>query len=201
VPDPSAGALGLGRASLWAAVVLALALAAHAEAGAHLPPAGAVVLLGALLLAATAVVVRRRVRWPGGLAFAGAGQYALHRAFAFLGGGCGASLTDAGPHPHPGSVVVGATCTAETVTADPRMLAWHAVATVVSVALLVGVERGVWLLASWLARPLAVTAPRLPVAVRVLAPVRPVVLRGVAAGYVAPVRGPPSSALVVRLPA
>lgn len=201
MPDPSAGALGLGRASLWTAVVLALALAAHAEAGAHLPPAGAVVLLGALLLAATAVVVRRRVRWPGGLAFAGAGQYALHRAFAFLGGGCGASLTDAGPHPHPGSVVVGATCPAETVTADPRMLAWHAVATVVSVALLVGVERGVWLLASWLARPLAVTAPRLPVAVRVLAPVRPVVLRGVAAGYVAPVRGPPSSALVVRLPA
>lgn len=203
---PSSGAMGLGRALLWASVVLGLALTAHSEAGGHVPPAAAIALLGALLLAVAAGAVRRQIRWPGGLALAGLGQLAAHQAFSWFAGACPSPLPDGGAaHGHltgPAAGVYGSCAgAAEPAVLAPEMVAWHVLATVAAVALLVGVERGVWLLASWLARPLAVTAPRLRVAVRVLAPVRPVVLRGVAAGYVAPVRGPPSSALVVRLPA
>ncbi|MFI9488095.1 hypothetical protein ACIG47_17035 [Promicromonospora sp. NPDC052451] len=209
MPDPSSGAVGLGRALLWAVVVLALALTAHLEAGGHLPPAEAIALLGALLLAVTAVAVRRQVRWPGGLALAGLGQYALHRAFTYLGGACAApTLPDDGltawGHAHPAGAVLGGAgaCAAgaEPTTLGAGMLLWHVVATVVSVALLVGVERGIWLLASWLVRPLAAAPLRLPVVRRALVPVVPVVPSGSVDLSVAPERGPPP-ALVMRLAA
>lgn len=206
MPDPSAGALGLGRALLWAAVVLALALTAHLEAGGHLPPAEAVALLGALLLAVTALTVRRQVRWPGGLALAGLGQYALHRAFTYLGGACApSSLLDAGPHTHAAGALAGLSgrCVGgpEPTATDPGMLAWHGVATVVSVALLVGVERGIWLLATWLVRPLAVVPSRLPVVRRLPVAAGPAAPSRSVDLHVAPERGPPSSALVMHLAA
>lgn len=205
---PSSGAVGLGRALLWAAVVLALALTAHFEGGGHLPPAGVTTLLGALLLVVTTLAVRRQIRWRGGLALAGLGQYALHQAFSFLGGSCApAALPDGGAHAahlagpltaplaHP-------TCVgADLAGIDPGMLAWHVAATLVSVGLLVGVERGVWLLASWLVRPLTVRPLRLPVARRAVpsaAPRTPLVSVDV---HVAPERGPPSSVLATHLTA
>ncbi|MFJ3407937.1 hypothetical protein [Promicromonospora sp. NPDC090134] len=206
---PSSGAVGLGRALLWAAVVLALSLTAHFEAGGHVPPAEAIALLGALLLAAAAFAVRRQIRWPGGLLLAGLGQYASHQAFSFLAGACPPSAlpgggASSGAHAHlagaaPGvyGACVGA---AEPAAIAPGMLAWHAVATLVSVGLLVGVERGVWLLATWLVRPLTVEPLRLPAVRR--APV-PALLRTVPGRvdvHVAPERGPPS-ALVMRLAA
>ncbi|WP_369370086.1 hypothetical protein AB1046_14875 [Promicromonospora sp. Populi] len=208
---PSSGAVGFGRALLWAAVVLGLALGAHLEAGGHVPPAEAVALLGALLLVVTAVAVRRQIRWPGGLALVGLGQYALHRAFSFLGGGCAAPLLSdggarTGAHAHLGYPAAGPlayeTCAgAEAAAIDLGMLAWHVLATVVTVALLVGVERGVWLLAAWLVRTFAVAPLWLPVIGRVPASAAldvPVVSVDV---HVAPERGPPSSALVMRLAA
>ncbi|WP_285107920.1 hypothetical protein [Promicromonospora sp. MEB111] len=204
---PSSGAVGLGRALLWAAVVLALSLTAHVEAGGHVPPAEAIALLGALLLAAAAFAVRRQIRWPGGLALAGLGQYASHQAFSYLAGACPPSvLPDGGAaHAHLAGAVSGVygSCVgaAEPAAIAPGMLAWHVVATLVSVGLLVGVERGVWLLASWLVRPLAAEPLRLPAVRR--APV-PAVLRTVPGRvdvHVAPERGPPSSALVMRLAA
>ncbi|MFD6444466.1 hypothetical protein ACFWEJ_05150 [Promicromonospora sp. NPDC060204] len=197
---PSSGAVGLGRALLWAAVVLSLSLAAHFEAGGHVPPIEAIALLGALLLAAAAVAVRRQIRWPGGLALAGLGQYASHQAFSFLAGACPPSaLPDggaaSGAHAHLAGAVPGVygACVgaAEPAAIAPGMLAWHAAATLVSVGLLVGVERGVWLLATWLVRPLTVEPLRLPAVRR--APVRAVLrtVPGRVDVHVAPERGPP----------
>ena len=205
--NPSSGAVGLGRALLWTVVVLALALTAHFEAGGHLPPAELITVLGALLLVVTALAVRRQVRWPGGLALAGLGQYALHQALSFLGGACAPStLSDAEVHAHlagslTGPLTHGACVGAAQAGMGPGMLAWHALVTVVSVGLLVGVERGVWLLASWLVRPLSVAPLRLPLVRRVplpAAPERPGALVDV---HVAPERGPPSSARLMYLAA
>jgi hypothetical protein len=199
--------VGFGRAFLWAAVVLSLALTAHFEAGGHLPPVEMIGLLGVLLLVVTTLAVRRQVRWPGGLALAGVGQYALHQAFSYLGGACAPIvLPDGGAHPHLAGSVAGPLAHGACVGADPAvpgpgMLTWHVVATVVTVGLLVGVERGVWLLASWLVRPLVVEPLWLPVVRRTLAPAEPEAPSGSVDLYVAPERGPPSSALVMRLAA
>ncbi|WP_454860388.1 hypothetical protein [Promicromonospora soli] len=204
---PSSGAVGFGRALLWAVVVLALALTAHFEAGGHLPPVEVIALLGALLLVVTTLAVRRQVRWPGGLALAGLGQLALHQVFSFLGGACApVLLPDGGAHTHlagpvAGTLAHGACVGAEPATIGPGMLAWHAVATVVTVGLLVGVERGVWLLASWLVRPLVVEPLWLPVVGRAPAPAAPAAPSGSVDLHVAPERGPPSSALVMHLAA
>lgn len=203
---PSAGAVGLGRAVLWAAVVLALALTAHAEAGGHLPRAELVALFGALLLVVTALAVRRRIRWPGGLALAGLGQYALHQAFSYLDGACApVPLPDASAHAHlvgsAGPLAHGSCEGAGPAAIDPAMLTWHVAATVVTVGLLVGVERGVWLLAAWLVRPLVVEPLWLPVARRGPVPAAPVAPSGSVDLHVAPERGPPSSARVMRLAA
>ncbi|MEV0950689.1 hypothetical protein [Promicromonospora sp. NPDC050249] len=205
--NPSAGAVGFGRALLWTVVVLALALTAHFEAGGHLPPAELVALPGALLLVVSTLAVRRQVRWPGGLALAGLGQYALHQTLSFLGGACAPSmLPDAAVHAHLAAPLTGPLAHGPCVGAAPTgmgpgMLAWHALATVVSVGLLVGVERGVWLLASWLVRPLSVAPLRLAVARR--APVPAVSERPGAPAdvHVAPERGPPSSARLTYLAA
>ncbi|MGI5188449.1 hypothetical protein ACQEVI_09935 [Promicromonospora sp. CA-289599] len=205
--NPSSGAVGLGRALLWTVVVLALALTAHFEAGGHLPPAELITLLGALLLVVSTLAVRRQVRWPGGLALAGLGQYALHQILSFLGGACAPStLPDVAAHTHLAGSLTGPLAHGPCVGAAPTgmgpgMLAWHALATIVSVGLLVGVERGVWLLASWLVRPLSVAPPRLPVARPAPLPEipeRPGVLVDV---HVAPERGPPSSARLTYLAA
>ena len=203
---PSSGAVGLGRALLWASVVLGLALTAHSEAGGHVPPVAAIALLGALLLAVAAGAVRRQIRWPGGLALAGLGQLAAHQAFSWFAGACPSPLPDGGAaHGHlaaPAAGVYGACAgAAEPAVLAPEMLAWHVLATVAAVGLLVGVERGVWLLASWLVRPLVAEPLRLPVVLR--DPV-PAVLRAVPGPvdvHVAPERGPPSSVLVMRLAA
>lgn len=204
---PSSGAVGLGRAFLWTVVVLALALTAHVEAGGHLPPAESIALLGTLLLVVTTLAVRRQIRWPGGLALAGIGQYALHNAFSFLGGACApALLPDGGAHAHVAGAVTGPLAYGVCAGPEPAvlglgMLAWHVLATIVTVGLLVGVERGIWLLASWLVRPLVVRLLRLPVAHRAPVPTTPATPSGSAGLYVAPERGPPSSALVMRLAA
>lgn len=200
---PSSGAVGFGRAFLWAAVVLSLALTAHFEAGGHLPPVEVISLLGALLLVVTTLAVRRQVRWPGGLALAGLGQYALHQAFSFLGGACApVLLPDGGAHPHlAGPLAHGACVGAEPAVIGPEMLTWHAVATVVTVGLLVGVERGVWLLALWLVRPLVVEPLWLPVVRRTPVPAAPAAPSGSVDLYVAPERGPPSSAWTMHLAA
>jgi hypothetical protein len=211
VLTPSSGAVGFGRALLWAAVVLALALTAHFEAGGHLPPVEVIALLGALLLVVTTMAVRRQVRWPGGLALAGLGQYALHQAFSFLGGACAPvllpdGLADGGAHPHLAGSVTGPLAHGACVGVEPAvmgtdMLAWHAVATVVTVGLLVGVERGVWLLASWLVRPLSVEPLWLPVVRRAPVPPAPGAPSGSVDLHVAPERGPPSRALLMHLAA
>lgn len=199
--------MGLGRALLWTVVVLALALTAHFEAGGHLPPAELVTLLGALLLVVSTLAVRRQVRWPGGLALAGLGQYALHQTFSFLGGACAPSmLPDAAVHAHLAGSLTGPLAHGTCIGAAPTgmgqgMLAWHALATVVSVGLLVGVERGVWLLAAWLVRPLSVAPLRLPVARRVPVPAVPERPGALADVHVAPERGPPSSARLTYLAA
>ncbi|MFD2027670.1 hypothetical protein [Promicromonospora aerolata] len=205
---PSSGAVAFGRALLWAVIVLALALTAHFEAGGHLPPAGVTALLGALLLVVTTLAVRRQIRWPGGLVLAGLGQYALHQVFSFLGGGSCASTTlpGGGAHAHPARPVTTAlaheTCVGTDLAGiDPGMLAWHGLATVVSVGLLVGIERGVYLLASWLVRPLAVRPLWLPVVRRVPVPADPETPAGSVDVHVAPERGPPSPALALRLAA
>jgi hypothetical protein len=207
VLTPSSGAVGFGRALLWAMVVLALALTAHFEAGGHLPPVEVITVLGALLLVVTTLAVRRQIRWPGGLALAGLGQYALHQVFSFLGGACASStLPDVGAHAHLTDPFTAAStpelCVgAEAAGIGPEMFAWHALATVVSVGLLVGVERGVWLLASWLVRPLSVRPLWLPVVRRVPVPVTLETPAGSVDVHVAPERGPPASALVMRLAA
>lgn len=204
---PSSGVVGFGRAFLWAAVVLSLALTAHFEAGGHLPPAEMIALLGALLLAVTTIAVRRQVRWPGGLALAGLGQYAMHQAFSYLGGACApVLLPDGGAYHHltgpaAGPLAHGACAGAEPAVLGLDMLAWHAVATVVTVGLLVGVERGLWLLASWLVRPLVVEPLRLPVTRRTPVPDAPEAPSGSVDLYVAPERGPPSADRLMRLAA
>lgn len=205
--NPSSGAVGFGRALLWTVVVLALALTAHFEAGGHLPPAELVTLLGALLLVVSTLAVRRQVRWPGGLALAGLGQYALHQTLSFLGGACAPStLPDVAAHAHlAGSLTVplthGPCVGAAPAGMGPGMLAWHALATVVSVGLLVGVERGVWLLASWLVRLLSVAPLWLPVVRRAPVPAIPERPRALVDVHVAPERGPPSSARLTYLAA
>lgn len=205
--NPSSGAVGLGRALLWTVVVLALALTAHFEAGGHLPPAELVTLLGALLLVVSTLAVRRQIRWQGGLALAGLGQYALHQSLSFLGGTCAPStLPDVAAHAHlagslTGPLTHGPCVGAAPAGMGPGMLAWHALATIVSVGLLVGVEHGVWLLASWLVRPLSVAPLWLPVAGPVPMPAIPERPRSLVDVYVAPERGPPSSAQLTYLAA
>jgi hypothetical protein len=209
VLTPSSGAVGFGRALLWAAVVLGLALTAHLEAGGHVPPAEAIALLGALLLAVTALAVRRQIRWPGGLALAGIGQYGLHQVLSFLGGACAPpTLPDggasAGAHAHlAGSAAgtLGECIGAGPMAIGPGMFMWHALATVVTVGLLVGVERGVWLLASWLVRPLLVEPLWVPVTRRVPVLVALETPSGSVDVHVAPGRGPPSSVWAMYLAA
>lgn len=185
--------------------MLALGLLAHGEAGGHLPAIEVLVLLGALLLAVTAFAVRRRIRWPGGLALAGLGQLAMHEVFSFLGGSCTPSALPValapGEHAHAvvGSYVHGTCAGADPAAMSLGMLVWHTVATVLTVGLLVGTERGVWLLASWLTRPLVVRTVRLPADRQVPVPGALTTPVSAVDVHVAPVRGPPPSTWAMHL--
>ncbi|MCF4121692.1 hypothetical protein L1785_11935 [Antribacter sp. KLBMP9083] len=206
--SPSAGGARLARALLWAVLVVALATGAHVLASGHSPPLVLVAGLTVLLLPVASAVTRTQVRWPAGLALAGVGQFLLHHAFQVLGdAGCTTGPAVAGAttasahlgHGAPGAPAlvaadVAASCSAHGVGVGwgMSMIAGHAVATVATVGLLVGVERGIWWFAGWLFRPVLVVPSRVPVLVRQVVPGVLFVPRSLPGSTAHPTRGPPS---------
>lgn len=144
IPAPVQRALVAWRLLAVTTTVLALGSGAHVLAGGHAPPAGVVALLGTLVLLAAAAVARRPLTARLLLPVAVGAQLGVHVALTWLGpvGGAHASLEAHGLHGSPAPV-------ADVVAADPHvgasgllMPAAHAVATAVTVLLIVATERG-----------------------------------------------------------
>jgi hypothetical protein len=154
---PTSGAGRLLRGGAAGVATGVLAVVAHVVAEGVLPSAGLVVA-PVLLLAVAAAGLAGRERGPAQvLALVGAGQLAMHVLMSL----------DASPHDH------GARSTAS----GPLMVAWHAVATLVVVAVLAGAERAVFAVAEALASAL----PRKTNAAPVTGPLR---TAAVAAGWI-----------------
>ncbi|WP_077489356.1 hypothetical protein [Sinomonas mesophila] len=176
-------ALGWARATAVGGTVTALAAGAHAWAGGALPHPLILAALLALVALASTALARLTLRLPALVGVLGAGQLALHEAFAAFSGSQAASPGAAealarGRHQHAGdaAAALGSLHPAPDVLADhshasPAMLGLHAAATLACAVVIRRAERAVEALAAWL-RPL-VRLPR-PAAVVPTARLRPV---------------------------
>ncbi|MBD5785698.1 hypothetical protein IF650_05850 [Cellulosimicrobium terreum] len=197
------------RASLLASTSLAVAAVAHSSAAGHVPGGAGLLLLGVLTVALSVLVSRARANVLVLVPFLVLLQVVLHHGFMLLAAtpGSGASTSMAGHHPFTtadaGRLVGAAAQHAEDPHGvGPGMLAAHAVAVVVTAAVLVASERAARL-------ALAMWTWILPVLAGVVMPVRgaesPSAPRAEefgcasdrAARSVAPRRGPPAGSLVV----
>ncbi|GEK21993.1 hypothetical protein [Cellulomonas xylanilytica] len=161
MPTPATGPLRLARGVVVAVVTVALAGLAHVLAGGALPPAGVLVALTAIVLAAAVVLTARRLGPVGAVVLLGAGQTAAHSTFSLF---TSMSCTPTDPaalvgHQHHAGMVMTATCAAaDPALAQPllgtsAMLVLHVVATLAAALLIVGADRALWWLLAWL-RPL-----------------------------------------------
>jgi hypothetical protein len=193
------------RATALGGSVIALAAGAHAWAGADLPHPLILAALVAVTGLASTVLSRVMLRLPALMAVLGAGQLALHEAFAALAPTGEASPSSAaalgrGWHQHSGDALSALTsldsgaAAASHSHSSPLMPMLHGGATVACALAIRGAERALELLAAWL-RPL--TRLPEPAAVVPPAPVLPAAPR--AAHRVLPwrqlapppLRGPP----------
>ena len=153
------------RSALVSLTILTLAAGAHTLGGGQLPEAGILLALLALTGLASTTATRLKLNLPALAGLLGAGQLALHGAFAVFSAPAPAGAVtgpgDAAPH-HAGPVPLPAG--AHSPLAAPEtdsllMLAGHALATLLCAFLLARGEAALWSLAAWL-RPLL----RLPAA-------------------------------------
>lgn len=141
-----------------AAATLTLATGAHLAGGGVLPAPAVMLAVLALTALGSATATRLRLGYPAVMALLGAGQLALHEAFAAFSipaaGSSGATalhgshLAGAAALPPALDHIYGAEA-----TSAPLMLAAHALATLGCALLLAKGEDALWALAAWL-RPL-----------------------------------------------
>ena len=145
------------RSSIVAATMVVLAAIAHILGGGSLPAPAIMTAIVALSGLVSTLATRRKLTLPAMIAVLGAGQLALHEAFAALGvGSPAASGTSVSGH-HAGTAALPpAPAGAEHLLESPPvflMLLVHAAATLACALLLARGEAALWSLASWL-RPL-----------------------------------------------
>lgn len=170
-----------GRGTAGAAVATTVAATAHTLSGGQAPPAW--LLLAVIALAAPLAVAltgRRPALWRTSAVVA-ASQLLLHFAFATVG--TAAPAGGHGGHVHGAAIILGeapASTAAGLGTAlfalDPLMIAGHALAAVVTIALVTRGERALATIAAGLRRLAArvdVAVPLLPAVPRPVAPARP----------------------------
>lgn len=210
------------RAGVLATTSLTVAAAAHASAGGGLPDGAGIAVLGALTVALATLVARVRSRVLVQVPFLAVVQVVLHHGFALLaappGSLRGASALPAAMPGHASAPGFAADRAAHALTsssgasfagvaaehteavhaAGPAMLVAHAVAVVVTAAVLVASERAAalalslwtWLLPVLLGVVQPVPDLRRPAAPRVERVVHPLAR---AAGSVVSRRGPPAA--------
>lgn len=152
------------RSSVVAGTMVTLAAIAHILGGGPLPGAGIMAATMALAGLASTLATRRKLSFPAMTAVLGAGQLALHEAFAALSARSPAASGSSMPHHHtapaalpvasPGVASPGAEHLHQLDSAPAfLMLGLHAAATLACALLLAKGETALWGLASWL-RPL-----------------------------------------------
>jgi len=191
---PDGGRLRLLRAGTLAVVMISLAALAHVLGGGALPGGGVLAVLLGLVLVTCLVASGRRLGAPSIGAILGGGQLALHEAFALLGttGADAASLGHVVGSGHHAVLVTHAGQAGSGHHLSLSMLLAHALATVVTAAVLARGERALWLLAGWLAPVIRLLLERpahwpRPAAITVAVPR----LRSAELVLAAPRRGPP----------
>ncbi|HOF63954.1 MAG TPA: hypothetical protein PLL54_06590 [Dermatophilaceae bacterium] len=157
---PSGGVVRLARAAYLAAVILGLAVAGHVLGGGSWPSWGA--LSGVLILAGglSAVLTRARLRAPRLAATLAGGQLAVHEVLSWTTGHGSMGHDHAAMALDPAEGMPSGWLTTW-LGADLRMLAGHAVATVLAAAVIAHGERVLWL--AWEAVRPRVTLWRTPV--------------------------------------
>ncbi|MDP5226607.1 MULTISPECIES: hypothetical protein [Arthrobacter] len=148
------------RAVLLALAMVALAIGAHSFAGGSLPAPPILAALLALVLLASVLVTRFRLRLPAMTAVLGLGQLGLHEAFGALSA-TPVEIPGAGLHQHDGGAALVGTlqhlssgmAAHDAAGHSGAMLLAHAVATALMALLLAQGEAALWALAAWL-RPL-----------------------------------------------
>lgn len=182
------------RAGTLAVVMISLAALAHVLGGGALPGGGVLAVLLGLVLVTCLVASGRRLGAPSIGAILGGGQLALHEAFALLGttGADAASLGHVVGSGHHAVLVTHAGQAGSGHHLSLSMLLAHALATVVTAAVLARGERALWLLAGWLAPVIRLLLERpahwpRPAAITVAVPR----LRSAELVLAAPRRGPP----------
>ncbi len=191
---PDRGRLRLLRAGTLAVVMISVAALAHVLGGGALPGGGVLAVLLGLVLVTCLVASGRRLEGLSIGAILGGGQLALHEAFALLGttGADAASLGHVVGSGHHAVLVTHAGQAGSGHHLSLSMLLAHALATVVTAAVLARGERALWLLAGWLAPVIRLLLERpahwpRPAAITVAVPR----LRSAELVLAAPRRGPP----------
>lgn len=191
---PDGGRLRLLRAGTLAVVMISVAALAHVLGGGALPGGGVLAVLLGLVLVTCLVASGRRLEGLSIGAILGGGQLALHEAFALLGttGADAASLGHVVGSGHHAVLVTHAGQAGSGHHLSLSMLLAHALATVVTAAVLARGERALWLLAGWLAPVIRLLLERpahwpRPAAITVAVPR----LRSAELVLAAPRRGPP----------
>ena len=191
----------MARGLAAASVCALLTYCGHLAAGGVAPDLGLLAVLG-LLLAGFLITLADRRRGPLAiLILVGGSQLALHELLQLLGG---SHLAHGGPPEVTGSAVTGSVAVGGSAVGGAHpllMLGAHALATVITSAMLAGAEDAVFTVAGALARvvPLVITAAP---ATRPPGPTIPVTgpldrrLRGVLGRRLHLRRGPPFSTLV-----
>lgn len=159
MPVPTRGGARVARGLSAASVCALLTYGGHRAAGGALPDLGLLIVL-ALLLAGFLITLADRRRGPLAiLVLVGGSQLAMHGLLQLLGGSHehAASAGSPGLPGLPGSLAVPALL-------PVLMFGAHALATVITAAVLAGAEAAVFTVAHALARvlPLALSMPRTP---------------------------------------
>jgi hypothetical protein len=156
MPVPTRGGARVARGLSAASVCALLTYGGHRAAGGALPDLGLLIVL-ALLLAGFLITLADRRRGPLAiLVLVGGSQLAMHGLLQLLGGSH-EHAASAGLPGLPGSLAVPALL-------PVLMFGAHALATVITAAVLAGAEAAVFTVAHALARvlPLALSMPRTP---------------------------------------
>ena len=156
MPVPTRGGARVARGLSAASVCALLTYGGHRAAGGALPDLGLLIVL-ALLLAGFLITLADRRRGPLAiLVLVGGSQLALHGLLQLLGGSHEHAAA-AGSPGLPGSLAVPALM-------PVLMFGAHALATVITAAVLAGAEAAVFTVAHALARvlPLSLSMPRTP---------------------------------------
>ncbi len=152
------------RASAAATTTLALATGGHVLAGGTAPATNLVLAIAAVTVVTALPLSRRRLRAASLLSWTISMQLVVHLSLSWLVGEPSATVMSTAHHAPPTAGALGAIDAAgqHAMTPGAAMLLGHLLATLLSVALLVGVDRGVSLLGALWRRHLDLvgTVPR-----------------------------------------